>query len=356
MNRIELLKKLLPGFIPLFVFIAADEIWGTKTGLFVAIATGIAQMLWTGISEKRFDKFVLSDTILLVVLGAVSILLDNDVFFKLKPGFIELILVIILAVSAFSSYNLPELMAKRYLKGTSLNELQLEQMRKSMKILFYVFLVHTGLVFYSALYMSRDAWAFISGGLFYIIFVVYFVFEFLRQKNRSRKLMKEEWVPLVSEQGNITGRAPRSVVHNGSKLLHPVVHMHVLNSKKNILLQKRPPTKLIQPGKWDTTVGGHISAGEDIQQALKKEAYEEIGLGAFDAKFLKLYKWESEAEMELVYLFITRNSNDFCIHSEEVDETRFWSMKQIEENLGSGIFTPNFEHEYQILKTLGYLN
>lgn len=356
MNRIDLLKKLLPGFIPLFVFIAADEIWGTKIGLFIAIGTGIVQMLWTGISEKRFDKFVLSDTLLLVVLGGVSILLDNDVFFKLKPGFIELILVIILGVSAFSRYNLPELMAKRYLKSFTLNELQGAQMRRSMKILFYVFLVHTALVFYSALFMSRDAWAFISGGLFYIIFAGYFIFEFIRQKKRGRKLMKEEWVPLVNDQGKVTGRAPRSMVHNGSKLLHPVVHMHVLNSKNEILLQKRPATKLIQPGRWDTAVGGHISAGEDIQQALYKEAFEEIGLKGFDAKLLNRYIWDSEAEMELVYLFITENSKNFNIHSDEVDETRFWSVKQIEENLGCGIFTPNFEHEYKFLKSTGYLN
>ncbi|HDR51572.1 MAG TPA: hypothetical protein ENN90_08125, partial [Mariniphaga anaerophila] len=69
----------------------------------------------------------------------------------------------------------------------------------------------------------------------------------------------EEWVPLVDETGLVTGRVTRSAVHNGSKLLHPVVHMHVLKPDKSLLLQKRPETKLIQPGKWDTAVGGHIS-------------------------------------------------------------------------------------------------
>ena len=106
MNKTQLLKKLLPGFIPLFVFIAADEIWGTKIGLFVAVGVGIIEMVWIAIKEKRFEKFVLFDTILLVVLGAVSILLDNDIFFKLKPGLIELILVAILAISAFSKINI----------------------------------------------------------------------------------------------------------------------------------------------------------------------------------------------------------------------------------------------------------
>ena len=59
MNRIDLLKRLLPGFIPLFVFIAADEIWGTRVGLIVAVLTGVAELLYTFIKERRFDIFEL---------------------------------------------------------------------------------------------------------------------------------------------------------------------------------------------------------------------------------------------------------------------------------------------------------
>ncbi|MCF8362132.1 MAG: hypothetical protein K9G70_05865 [Prolixibacteraceae bacterium] len=47
MKRSDLLKKLLPGFIPLFVFIAADEIWGTKIGLVIALAVGMAELVYT---------------------------------------------------------------------------------------------------------------------------------------------------------------------------------------------------------------------------------------------------------------------------------------------------------------------
>ena len=81
MSKSELLKKLLPGFIPLFVFIAVDEIWGTRVGLVAALIIGVAEMVWIWIKEKRFDRFVLVDTGLLLALGSVSILLDNDIFF-----------------------------------------------------------------------------------------------------------------------------------------------------------------------------------------------------------------------------------------------------------------------------------
>ena len=41
----------------------------------------------------------------------------------------------------------------------------------------------------------------------------------------------QEMFPLVNEQGNIIGAATRGECHNGSKLLHPVIHLHVFNSK-----------------------------------------------------------------------------------------------------------------------------
>ena len=354
MSKTELLKKLLPGFIPLFVFIAIDEIWGTRAGLIAALAIGLAEMIWIWFREKRFDKFVLFDTGLLVVLGSVSIVLDNDIFFKLKPGLVELILCAVLAVSAFSKLNIIGLMTQRYLKDMELNELQMAQFRKTMQTMFFVFLFHTILVFYSAFYLSSEAWAFISGGLFYILFALVFGYEFLKQKMKAKTQIipaeEEEWLPLVNDKGEIIGKAPRSVCHNGEKHLHPVVHLHVLNNLKHVYLQKRPLNKLVQPGKWDTAVGGHISAGETLETALKRESWEEIGLQNFSARLVKTYRWDSEIESELVYVFVSYDFKSIHLHSEEVEEGKFWTTKQIETNMGRGIFTPNFEYEYQMLK------
>ena len=354
MSKSELFKKLLPGFIPLFAFIAIDEIWGTRAGLIAALVIGVVEMIWIWIKEKRFDGFVLMDTGLLLVLGSVSIILDNDIFFKLKPGLVELILCVVLAVSAFSKLNIVGLMTQRYMKDTELNEQQMSQLRKTLQLMFFVFLIHTLLVFYSAFYWSNEVWAFISGGLFYILFGFVFAYELIRQKIRNRKLIavndNEEWLPLVNEQGQIIGKAPRSACHRGEKLLHPVVHLHILNNQKHIYLQKRPLNKLVQPGKWDTAVGGHISVGETLETALKREAWEEIGLTGFKAHLVKTYRWDSEIESELVYAFVSHDFKSIHLHSDEVEEGKFWTPKQVETNIGKGVFTPNFEYEYQLLK------
>lgn len=47
----------------------------------------------------------------------------------------------------------------------------------------------------------------------------------------------QEMFPLVDEQGNIIGAATRGECHSGSKLLHPVVHLHVFNSQGELYLQ-----------------------------------------------------------------------------------------------------------------------
>lgn len=161
--------------------------------------------------------------------------------------------------------------------------------------------------------------------------------------------MKEEQLPIVDENGKVTGKASRSHIHNGEKKLHPVVHLHVINEKNDIYLQKRPESKLVQPGKWDTAVGGHVAYGEEIEISLKREAYEEIGLTGFSATLIKKYIWESEIEKELVYVFITNDYHGINIHSEEVEDGKFWEKTEIQKNLGKGRFTPNFEYEYLML-------
>lgn len=160
-----------------------------------------------------------------------------------------------------------------------------------------------------------------------------------------------ELFPIVDEEGNVVGSTTRGECHSGSKLLHPVVHLHLFNGKGELYLQQRPLWKDIQPGKWDTAVGGHIDFGEDVATALRREVREELGIVDFEPRFLLKYVFESEREKELVYVFCTVYSGDVC-PSDELDGGRFWSPGEIETAMGQGVLTPNFEQEYIKLKKL----
>lgn len=157
---------------------------------------------------------------------------------------------------------------------------------------------------------------------------------------------QQERFPLVDEYGNVTGSASRGECHSGSMLLHPVVHLHVFNSKGELYLQRRPDWKDIQPGKWDTAVGGHVDYGETPDQALKREVSEELGITDFKPVFIDRYVFESKRERELVYVNRTTYDGEICPSANELDGGRFWSMQEISEAIGKDILTPNFESEF----------
>ncbi len=157
-----------------------------------------------------------------------------------------------------------------------------------------------------------------------------------------------ERLPVVDETGRVIGSATRGECHSGTFLLHPVVHLHVFNSAGELYLQKRPDWKDIQPGRWDTAVGGHVDFGEDVGSALRREAMEEIGLTRFTPRFLDRYVYESDRERELINAYMTQT--DTALHpSDEVEDGRFFTPHEICQRLGTGYFTPQFEQEWHRL-------
>jgi len=139
-----------------------------------------------------------------------------------------------------------------------------------------------------------------------------------------------EWLVQCSEKGDYLKKVPRSLCHQGSFILHPVVHLHLIDAEGNFLLQKRSRKKSIQPGKWDTAVGGHVLWGETTPDTLKRESLEEIGFFPLHYSLIKRYLWETEQEKEFVTLFCGFYSGERLVFPpDEIEELKFWKREEI---------------------------
>lgn len=159
-----------------------------------------------------------------------------------------------------------------------------------------------------------------------------------------------EWFPIVEPNGLVVGRSTREYCHGGAKPLHPVIHIHIIDRYGRLYLQKRSMKKDIQPGKWDTAVGGHVMFGESIKEAIYREAGEELGLSDFYPISIETYVFESSIEKELINVFAVVGSYELKPDLDEVDEGRWWPLEEIDMKMGKGLFTPNFESEFKMIR------
>ena len=158
----------------------------------------------------------------------------------------------------------------------------------------------------------------------------------------------DEILEVVDEKGYVLKLVKRSEIHSDPSLLHRVVHVLLFDKKGRLLLQKRSLNKDVAPGKWDTSVGGHVNPGEDILEAARREMKEELGISGCRLDYLYAYQFSNHIESELVSSFSCIYSGKFLFNKDEIDEIAFWDIKKIKENLGNNVFSGHFEKEISV--------
>lgn len=121
----------------------------------------------------------------------------------------------------------------------------------------------------------------------------------LPETTRAEELTLEQWVALtracdthplkdvpqnegeifdvVDADDHVIRQATRGEVH-AQGLIHRAVHVFVFNKHGDLLLQQRSVLKDVHPGAWDSSVAGHLDAGEDYLSAAIRELEEEMGI------------------------------------------------------------------------------
>lgn len=143
-----------------------------------------------------------------------------------------------------------------------------------------------------------------------------------------------EYVDIIDAKGKVLGRCSKQEAHTKGHL-HYTVISELKTSKGEWILVKQASDRQ-DAGQFVSPVGGHVSAGETLEDALKREAQEEIGLSGITFSYIGqgIYKRTvlGRIENHLFVLYEIYSDEAPKLNHESVGFERF-TTKELKEEL-----------------------
>lgn len=344
-------------FLPLIVFMLIEDYWGNRIAWFSSLSVSAILFVYIIAGyRKLLQWYLISTVIYLFTAGLSSFLPFGKIPTPLNDILLECILLIVFMVSLITRSHIENFINNRksrlHSMANNLNEMF--RMIWILSVVLFIYIHSQVIVFI----LSKN-YLYLNGlihSLYVGILLFIFIYEIIRVSVVRIGLMKEEWWPIVNDQGKMIGSIQSvTSLNDSTKYMHPVVRVMLIDENR-ILLQKRPDDDLIFPGCWDIAISNHIRVNETVEQCILRTTAEKYGIDEIKPLFLTNYTTENETEFHYAFLFLLCKSGEFGFNADNKILTKWWTIGQIEENLQSGIFSENFITEYELIKRSGLLD
>lgn len=168
-----------------------------------------------------------------------------------------------------------------------------------------------------------------------------------------------EYLDICDSEGNLTGETATKKEAHDKGLWHKTAHIWIVNSKNEVLIQRRSPLIDNHPNEWDISAVGHISAGEDSITSALRETQEELGLQIEPNDFIQIGELKQMSSRvgyinnEISPVYVIRKDLDISqikLQEEEVAEVKFITVLELKNLVDNQdpTFVPHAE-EYKLL-------
>lgn len=182
------------------------------------------------------------------------------------------------------------------------------------------------------------------------LMILQFTYEFIHRRMLEDRIMNEEWLPIVDETGSVYGKTALSISDTfEDKYLHPVIRI-VLIHKGRLFLKARTFSAEESP-LLDYPFERYLRFKETLDEGVKEALIENGGTPDLPCRFIFRYVYKNSPAGHLIYLYACNFPEDQFPEDLQMREGKWWTSKQIEENLKTGLFSPCFEKEYELLDT-----
>jgi hypothetical protein len=343
-------------FTPILLFLVVDDFLGMNVAWKVAFPFALILLMYVYFAFNRIFTWHLIFTFIFVASALIAACEDFLPAQSINHAIVyEIVLIAFFAVFLIFRRKIHALVLRLMSNLIPMTN-NFEELYKVISA-FLIVLVFYVASFEIISYSGKDVKTLQQLLLYFYVGLLFFfsIYEILRIQLIRNKLIREEWWPIINNQGKIVGSIQQNTSLNDQrKYQHPVVRLLFID-KGMIFLVKKSEESLDAADLWDSTISKHVRMDETIEKSIENIVEERYNISNFKYMYLSNYTMECKSEIQYAFLFVSCLQTEFKLANQPDEQSKWWTQSQIEENFQTGIFSENFKIEYDLLQRSGLL-